>query len=122
MPTSTTNYALQKPLVNNAVDLDLWGYELNTDLDDIDTLLKSGITTAVQSSQTTGFTASASISVKNLYPCDATGGAFAATLPAAATAATRVTLRLMAVQLQPPTPTPPPPQQQQQLTKVTTAP
>ncbi len=86
MPTFTTNYDLSKPLVNNAVDQDLWGNELNDDLDSIDTLLKSGITIAPQSSQTIGFTATASISIKYLYPCDATGGAFAATLPAAATA------------------------------------
>lgn len=83
MPTFTTNYALQKPLVNNATDQDLWGGELNDDLDNIDTLLRAGITIATQSSQTTGFTATVSISVRYLYPCNGTGGAFAATLPAA---------------------------------------
>lgn len=86
MPTSTTNYALQKPLVNNPTDEDLWGDEINDDLDDIDSLLKQGITLTPQVTQTTGFTATSTISVKYLYPCDATSAAFAATLPTAAAA------------------------------------
>lgn len=86
MPTSTTNYALQKPLVNSAVDQDRWGDELNADLDSIDTLLKTGITLSVSASQTSGFSAAVSISAKNLYPCDATGGAIIALLPTAAAA------------------------------------
>lgn len=84
MPTLTTNYGLEKPLVNSAVDQDLWGDELNDDLDSIDTLLRTGITITPQSSQTSGFTATVSISVKYLYPCNTSGGAFAATLPTAA--------------------------------------
>lgn len=86
MPTSTANYGLQKPIVNSAIDQDLWGGELNSDLDSIDTLLRSGIATTVQTVQTSSFSASASISVKYLYPCDATSGAVVVTLPAAATA------------------------------------
>lgn len=86
MPTSTTNYSLQKPLVNNATDQDLWGSYLNDDMDDIDTLIRQGICNTVASSQTSGFTAVSTISVRNFYPCDATGGAFAATLPTAASA------------------------------------
>ncbi len=39
MPTQTTNYGFSKPLVNNAVDQDLWGTQLNTNLDTLDTLL-----------------------------------------------------------------------------------
>lgn len=92
MPTTTTNYGLEKPLVDDPTDEDLWGGYLNTDLDDIDTLLKQGITNTVQSSQTTGFTATASISVRNVYPCDATGGAFNATLPAASAAGNGATV------------------------------
>lgn len=84
MPTATTNYGLLKPLVNNPADEDLWGDELNDDMDDIDTLLRQGITVASQSSQTSSFTASATISIKYLYPCDATGGAIVATIPTAA--------------------------------------
>lgn len=41
MPTYTTNYNLAKPLVNSAVDQDLWGNELNSDMDIIDTTMKS---------------------------------------------------------------------------------
>lgn len=41
MSTTTTNYALIKPAVNNATDQDLWGTYLNTNLDTIDTQLKT---------------------------------------------------------------------------------
>lgn len=92
MPTATTNYALQKPLVNNATDQDLWGDELNDDLDDIDTLLRQGITIETQATQTSVFAAIATISVKYLYPCDNTGGSFGATIPAAATAGNGATV------------------------------
>ncbi len=86
MPNTTSNYSLLKPLVGDPIDEDLWGGELNNDMDSLDTLLRSGITIATAASQTTGFTAAVTISVKNLYPCDATGGAFTATLPTAAAA------------------------------------
>lgn len=36
MPTTTTNLGLNKPLVNNATDQDLWGGELNTNMDTLD--------------------------------------------------------------------------------------
>lgn len=36
MSTSTTNFGWIKPAVNSATDQDLWGTELNTDLDSID--------------------------------------------------------------------------------------
>lgn len=87
MPTPTTLYALQKPLVGSATDADLWGGELNADLDSIDSLLYAGITVASQTIQTAGFIPTVSISVKNLYPCDATGSTFNITLPSAASAA-----------------------------------
>lgn len=92
MATNTTNYNLLKPAVDDPTDEDLWGGYLNGDLDDIDSLLRQGITNTVQASQTTGFTATASISVRYLYPCNATGGAFNATLPAAATAGNGATV------------------------------
>ena len=41
MPTLTTNYSLKKPLVNNATDADLWGGQLNENLDTLDTELKA---------------------------------------------------------------------------------
>jgi hypothetical protein len=86
VPNLTTNYSLLKPLVADPIDEDLWGGYLNDDMDDIDTLIRQGITIENQASQTTGFTATASISVKYLYPCDATAGAFAPLLPTAAAA------------------------------------
>lgn len=36
MPTSTTNLSLNKPLVNNPTDADLWGGYLNTNFDTLD--------------------------------------------------------------------------------------
>ena len=36
MATTTTNLSLTKPAVNSAVDEDLWGAQLNTDLDLLD--------------------------------------------------------------------------------------
>lgn len=92
MPTTTTNYDLLKPLVNDPTDEDLWGGYLNDNADSLDALLLAGITNATQSSQTSGFTATGSISVRYLYPCDASGGAFAATLPSAATAGNGATI------------------------------
>jgi len=41
MPTYTSNYNLAKPLVNSAVDQDLWGVELNSNMDIIDTTIKT---------------------------------------------------------------------------------
>lgn len=92
MPTLTTNYQLQKPLVNNATDQDLWGDELNEDLDDIDGLLRAAITNAVQVAQNATFTATASISTRYFYPCNATISAFAANLPTAASAGNGATV------------------------------
>ena len=40
MPNTTTNYALYKPLVNDATDEDLWGGYLNDSMDLIDTQMK----------------------------------------------------------------------------------
>lgn len=39
MPTYTTFYSLAKPLVNSPVDEDLWGSELNDNMDIIDTTM-----------------------------------------------------------------------------------
>jgi microcystin-dependent protein len=41
MPTLTTNYSLNKPLINNATDEDLWGGQLNDNMDTIDEELKA---------------------------------------------------------------------------------
>ncbi len=92
MPNLTTNYSLLKPLVGDPIDEDLWGGELNNDMDAIDTLMRQGITIETKTSQTSNFNASASISIKYLYPCNATGGAFTATIPVAATAGNGATV------------------------------
>lgn len=39
MPTPTTNFGFNRPLINDATDQDLWGGYLNGDLDQIDGLL-----------------------------------------------------------------------------------
>jgi len=91
MPTLTTNYGLQKPLVNSATDQDLWGGQLNNDLDGIDSLMSVAINW-VPASETANFSVTAPTSGsttvgddKKLFLCDATGGAITASLPAAAT-------------------------------------
>lgn len=51
MPTTTTNYSLYKPLVNDATDEDQWGGYLNDNMDTLDLeLAKYRIVTAVTSS------------------------------------------------------------------------
>lgn len=93
MPTFTANYGLSKPLVNNATDQDLWGGELNGDLDELDVLLKTGFNWS-SSPQTLNFsvsaptTGSATIgSTKLLYQIDSTLSNVTASLPAAASCA-----------------------------------
>lgn len=39
MPTLTTNYSFNQPLVNNPVDQNLWGGQLNTNWGNLDTIL-----------------------------------------------------------------------------------
>lgn len=91
MPTFTTNYGLSKPLVNNATDQDLWGGELNDDLDGIDGLTKTCLNWT-PSSKTANFIVDAPTSgstvtggSKILFLCDSTLGNVTASLPAAAT-------------------------------------
>jgi hypothetical protein len=52
MPTYTTNYNLAKPNVNSADDEDLWGDQLNDNLDIIDTQIKANADLAAPSSLT----------------------------------------------------------------------
>ncbi len=91
MPTDTTNFGLLKPLVNSATDQDLWGGYLNTDMDEIDALIKTAmnftpsdktasfsVTAPTTGSDTTG-------SAKILYLCDTTSGDIVPSLPAAST-------------------------------------
>ena len=43
MPTTTTNFSFNKPLVNDAIDEDLWGGQLNDNWDSIETATKQFI-------------------------------------------------------------------------------
>lgn len=85
MPTLTTNYGLQKPLVNDATDEDQWGGYLNTDLDTIDGLIFNGINTI-----TSGFSANFAVAGTNrnqLLLVSAASGAISVTMPNPATVA-----------------------------------
>jgi len=84
MSTLTTNYSLIKPGVNDAVDQDLWGGQLNDDLDSLDTLLKTAtdrVKRNVSGTDTVLITDS-----NKMILCDATSAPFTETLIAAATA------------------------------------
>ncbi len=84
MPTFTTNYNLAKPLVNNPVDQDLWGDQLNSNMDIIDTTLKAA-SGQVRSTSTTPDSITTS-DLNSTILVDATSGAFTVNLLSAATA------------------------------------
>lgn len=92
MSTDTTNYGLVKPSVNDPVDQDLWGTELNADMDELDTLIKAygnfikspqlgnfGVTAAVSGSSDTGDS-------HKIFLCNCTSASNTGTLPSAASA------------------------------------
>lgn len=95
MPNYTTNYHLAKPLVNDPIDEDLWGGELNNNMDIIDTAIKnaSGSTRATSSTPDTISTTDAN----NTVLVDASGGAFTVNLLAAATAMAGFTITIKKV-------------------------
>lgn len=85
MPSLTTNFSLNKPLVNNATDEDLWGAYINENFDAIDAQLKvarDSVTRAISGSDSVV----AGDRNKTLL-VDASAGAATITLLAAATAA-----------------------------------
>jgi hypothetical protein len=84
MPTFTTNFNLAKPLVNSPVDEDLWGDELNDDMDIIDSIVYTAQRFVTRAVTTTDVSTTADN--HKLLLCDATSGAFTVTLPLAATA------------------------------------
>lgn len=92
MSTTTPYYDLVKPVVGNATDQDLWGYQINDDLDIIDSQLLVA-SNWVNRVVTTADTATVSDSKKILL-CNATGGAFSETLPLAATAGDGFTIAI----------------------------
>lgn len=90
MPIPTTHYGLEKPLVNDVTDQDLWGDELNADLDIIDSQMfvaSNWVTRAVVGTDT-----ATTADSKKLLLCDATLGAFNETLPSASTAGNGFTI------------------------------
>lgn len=89
MPTQTTNYGLSKPLVNNPIDQDLWGGELNADMDELDSLILTSMN-FIPVTKTATFSVSAPTpgssvtgNSKTLFRCDATASAIAPDLPTA---------------------------------------
>lgn len=83
MPTSTTNFSLNKPLVNNATDQDLWGGYWNDNADTIDAALKTArdfLTRTISGADT-----ATSADRNKFILANASGGALAPVLPSAAT-------------------------------------
>lgn len=81
MPTYTTNYNLNKPLVNDPTDQDLWGGYLNDNMDTIDSALNSA-EKKISSSKTADYTVTSSDNNK-VFLCDATTASFKVNLPEA---------------------------------------
>lgn len=75
MPTLTPNYSLNKPNVNSADDEDLWGDQLNDNMDTIDTQLKTNndLASPVTSTKTANYTLTASDNNSTIL-VDATSG------------------------------------------------
>ena len=88
MPTLTTNYSFNKPLVADAIDEDLWGGYLNDNFDSLDTLVKSvdDVTYYVTAAKSANYTVLTSDRNKVLL-VDATAGNITITLPSSASAA-----------------------------------
>ncbi len=86
MPTLTTNYSFNMPLVNNALDENLWGDQLNANWDSIDGLLLVARDFVVDTTKNSS-PYNVVIGNKNqLVPVDATSGNITVNLLAAATA------------------------------------
>lgn len=84
MPNLTTNYSLNKPLVNNATDQDLWGGYLNDNMDTIDTQLL--LCRDWKKRAITGTDSMVAGDRHKMLLCDATSAAFVETLLTAAAA------------------------------------
>lgn len=84
MPTYTTPYNLAKPLVNDASDQDLWGGELNDNMDIINDALVTGNYWLKR--VVTGTDTATTADQNKMILGNATGGAYDQTLPDASTA------------------------------------
>lgn len=82
--TTTTNYAFQLPQVNNAVDQNQWGAELNTNFSNLDSLLLTATNTVATNLTTT--TTLTNANQNQLIKANATSAAFTINLQASATA------------------------------------
>lgn len=82
MVTTTTNYGLQKPAINDPADQDLWGGYLNESLDTIDAQLKIASDHPVVSK--TGIYTITASDQNSLIAADATSAAFTISLPVSA--------------------------------------
>lgn len=83
MPIFTTNYDFALPLVNNAVDQDRWGNELNDNFTSLDSLLFTA-TNFVTSAKVADYTVTTA-DTNTLFLISALGAARTVTLPAQAT-------------------------------------
>ena len=91
MPTTTTNFGLDKPLVNNPIDQDKFGDQINDDIDSLDSVLFAALNFQT-SAETISFSVTAPTvgsdtiaDSKKLFLCDCTEGSISAALPAANT-------------------------------------
>jgi hypothetical protein len=82
MATNTTNYNLIKPAVNDPTDQDLWGGYLNSDLDIIDSVMKTNEDLAVGGvvDVTSNYTVTSADQNRTLF-IDATSGNITISLP-----------------------------------------
>lgn len=83
--TTTTNYAFQLPQVNNVIDQNLWGAELNSNFSSLDSLLLTAtnlVTTTISTNTTL-----TNANQNQLIEVNAASGAITVTLQASATAA-----------------------------------
>lgn len=80
MPTKTSNYDFNKPIVDSAEDEDLWGGQLNDNWDSVDELLNRPIL-----SKSAAYTVTTS-DVRKVIAADGSSSGFTITLPVGATA------------------------------------
>ena len=91
MPTLTSNFDFNKPLVNNATDADLWGGQLNSNWDDLDGYLSLN-TESKNSTFTVG-----TDEFNKTFLVDSSGGNVTINLPAAANVFDGFAVRFKAV-------------------------
>ena len=83
MSTSTTNFGFIKPSIASAVDADIWGAQLNTNLDSSDSLIKIArdfVVASVETAVTVNITES---NRNELVPLDTTSNNITVNLPTA---------------------------------------